>query len=89
MLVKTIKNFASQIFGLLISIGDRFILAALLLRSWQTEMFADWTTILSVAALMGLADLGFVIFVGNRLQKAFAVGDENGFRRILWPDPMW
>lgn len=83
MLRKTIQNFASQLFVLLISIGDRFILAALLLRVWQTEMFADWTTILSIASLLGLADLGFVVFVGNKLQKSFSIGDEKGFRRIV------
>jgi O-antigen/teichoic acid export membrane protein len=83
MLAKVLLNFASQCLGLLVSIGDRVLLVALLLRLWQPEMFADWTTLLSITALLGLADLGFVVFVGNRLQKLFLGGDEEGFRRFV------
>ena len=81
MLGKTLKNFASQLLSLLISIGDRFLLTAVLLRMWPTDLFADWTTLMAWSGLLGLADLGFVIFVGNRLQKAFGLGDEVGFQR--------
>lgn len=81
MLTKILRNFASQIFGLLVSIGDRFLLTAILLRMWSTDLFADWTTLTAWSSLLGLADLGFVIFVGNRLQKAFSLGDDAGFQR--------
>ncbi len=81
MLGKTLQNFASQLLSMLISIGDRFLLTAILLRMWPTDLFADWTTLLAWSGLLGLADLGFVIFVGNRLQKAFGLGDEVGFQR--------
>ena len=81
MLGKTLQNFASQLLSLLISIGDRFLLTAVLLRMWPTDLFADWTTLMAWSGLLGLADLGFVIFVGNRLQKAFGLGDEVGFQR--------
>lgn len=81
MLGKTLRNFASQLLGLLISIGDRFLLTAVLLRMWPTDLFADWMTLTAWSGLLGLADLGFVIFVGNRLQKAFGLGDEVGFQR--------
>jgi hypothetical protein len=81
MLGKTLKNFASQLLSLLISIGDRFLLTAVLLRMWPTDLFADWTTLMAWSGLLGLADLGFVIFVGNRLQKAFGLGDEVAFQR--------
>jgi O-antigen/teichoic acid export membrane protein len=81
MLRKTLKNFASQLLSLLISIGDRFLLTAVLLRMWPTDLFADWTTLLAWSGLLGLADLGFGIFVGNRLQKALGTGDNHGFQR--------
>ena len=70
MLGKTLQNFASQLLSMLISIGDRFLLTAILLRMWPTDLFADWTTLMAWSGLLSLADLGFVIFVGNRLQKA-------------------
>jgi hypothetical protein len=41
MLGKTLQNFASQLLSLLISIGDRFLLTAVLLRMWPTDLFAD------------------------------------------------
>ena len=81
MLGKTLQNFASQLLSMLISIGDRFLLTAILLRMWPTDLFADWTTLMAWSGLLSLADLGFVIFVGNRLQKAIGVGDKVGFQR--------
>ena len=81
MLRKTLKNFASQVFSMLISIGDRFLLTAILLRMWPTDLFADWTTLMAWSGLLSLVDLGFGIFVGNRLQKAMGVGDKVGFQR--------
>ena len=81
MLGKTLQNFASQLLNMLISIGDRFLLTAILLRMWPTDLFADWTTLMAWSGLLSLADLGFGIFVGNRLQKALGVGDEVGFQR--------
>ena len=81
MLGKTLRNFASQLLSMLISIGDRFLLTAILLRMWPTDLFADWTTLLAWSGLLSLADLGFGIFVGNRLQRALGVGDKVGFQR--------
>jgi O-antigen/teichoic acid export membrane protein len=81
MLVKTLQNFASQLLSMLISVGDRFLLTAVLLRVWPTDLFADWTTLLAWSGLLGLADAGFGIFVGNRLQKTMGVGDKVGFQR--------
>jgi O-antigen/teichoic acid export membrane protein len=83
LLRATIRNFTSQFFGLLVSVADRFVLAAILLRAWPTDLVADWTTIMAVSSLLGLADLGFVIFVGNRLQRAFALKDGSAFQRLV------
>ena len=57
MLRKTLRNFASQLLGMLISIGDRFLLTAILLRMWPTDLFADWTTLMAGSGLLSLADL--------------------------------
>jgi O-antigen/teichoic acid export membrane protein len=83
MLHKTLRNFVSQMLSLVVSFGDRFVLAAILLRAWPTDLYADWVTIQACTGLMGLADFGFVVFIGNRLQKAFNVKDEPGFQRLI------
>lgn len=83
MLVKTLRNFASQLLSMAVSLGDRFVLAAILLRVWSTDLFADWATLTACASMLGLADLGLVLFFGNRLQRAFSLGDAAGFQRIV------
>ena len=83
MFVKTFRNFATQLISLAVSFGDRVVLAAILIRVWPTDLFADWATLTASASLLGLADLGFVIFLSNRLQKAFSQKDEAGFQRLI------
>ncbi len=83
MLRKTLYNFASQLLSLGVAFGDRFVLAAILLRVWSTDLYADWATISACAGLMGLVDLGFVVFLGNQLQKTFNHGDELEFQRFV------
>ncbi|MDX2202344.1 MAG: hypothetical protein NW223_06330 [Hyphomicrobiaceae bacterium] len=83
MLVRVLKNFSSQLLSLIVSFADRFVLAAILLRAWQTELYADWSTILAVTGLLGLADLGLSTLLSNRLHKAAATGREELFRRTL------
>jgi O-antigen/teichoic acid export membrane protein len=83
MLVRVFKNFASQLFNLSVTFGDRFVLTAILLRAWPTDIYADWTTILTSVGLLGVADLGLVTWLSNRLHKAFALGEETTFQRTL------
>ena len=83
MFRKTFWNFASQLLGLAVSFGDRFVLAAILLRAWPTDLYADWTTISACAGLLGLADFGFVVYIGNRFQRTFALNDDSGFIRAV------
>jgi O-antigen/teichoic acid export membrane protein len=83
MLRKTFRNFASQLLSIAVSLGDRFVLVAILLRAWSTDHYADWATISACAALLGLADFGFVVFLGNRLQKAFNLDNEPDFQRLV------
>lgn len=77
------RNFFSQLLSLAVSFADRFVLAAIFLRVWPTALYADWMMIIACTSLLGLADLGFVIFLGNRLHKAFTLKDEIAFGRLI------
>ena len=83
MFVKTFWNFASQIMSFAVSFADRFVLVAILLRAWPIDLYSDWVMISACASLLGLCDLGFVIFLGNQLQKVFSQGDSPSFQRLL------
>lgn len=83
MLVKTFWNFASQVISFAVSFADRFVLVAILLRAWPIDLYSDWVMISACASLLGLCDFGFVIFLGNQLQKAFSQGDSLSFQRLL------
>lgn len=83
MFAKTFWNFASQVLNFVVSFADRFVLVAILLRAWPRDLYSDWVTISACASLLGLCDLGFVIYFGNQLQKAFNLGALDQFRRLF------
>jgi hypothetical protein len=83
MLRKSALNFASQAINFVVSFGDRILLVGLLIRSWGADVYSDWATLLAVAALLGLAELGFQIQYGNRLSMAKTRGDSAAYARTL------
>ena len=83
MFGKSVLNLVSQIVGLAVSFGDRFLLVGLLVRSWGPETYSDWVTLVAAAGLFSLAEFGYQIQYGNRLSQAHARGDTDGYTRAL------
>ena len=83
MLARLSGNFAVQIFGIVLSFADRFILVGLLLRSLGTDAYSDWVLLLSSAGLLSLGELGLNIYYGNIWQQAHATGNGVRFQRML------
>lgn len=77
------KSMAVQVASLATSMIDRIFLTALLIRVWGTEGFSDWTTIVSAAGVVLIAEFGFQHFVGNQLLKAHLRNHTLAFNRLL------
>jgi hypothetical protein len=86
MLRKSALNLGSQAINFVVSFGDRILLVGLLIRTWGADVYSDWATLLAVAALLGLAELGFQIQYGNRLSMAKTRGDSAAYARTLGVD---
>ena len=83
MLSKVGRNLGVQILALAVSFLDRFVVVALLLHHWGAPLYSDWVVLLSAAGLLQLGELGLNIYYGNVWQRAAALGDHDGFARML------
>jgi O-antigen/teichoic acid export membrane protein len=83
MLKKISVNFLSQIWSLSISLADRVILIAILLRVCGAETYADWATLFAMASLISIGELGLNIYFGNQWQRAYAQKNEIEFQRFI------
>jgi hypothetical protein len=72
MMIRKIATSTSlQMVGLAISIGDRIVLGALMLRLWGVPVFEDWSILLAAAGLMTLLDLGLNMTFSNAYTSAY------------------
>lgn len=83
MLKSALRNFLVQLLALGVSLFDRLVVVALLIRSFGVDQYADWVTLSSAAGLLNLAETGLNFYFGNRLQNAFARRDDASFQRAL------
>lgn len=75
MMIRKIATSTSlQMVGLAISIGDRIVLGALMLRLWGVPVFEDWSILLAAAGLMTLLDLGLNMTFSNAYTSAYQKG---------------
>ncbi|MFN6934345.1 MAG: lipopolysaccharide biosynthesis protein [Tsuneonella sp.] len=79
----TAKSVLIQFVSLCTTLVDRIFLAAILIRFWGTEGFSDWTTIVSAAGIVLIAEFGFQQFVGNQLLKAHFRERSRAFDRLV------
>lgn len=82
MMHKAGQNFAAQLLALVLSTVDRIVVVGLLLRSWGTGAYGDWATIVSLAGLVTLLELGLNIYWGNVFHKALVENDIPQFKRL-------
>lgn len=83
IIVRSARNFSVQIAQFGVTILDRVLLTALLIRGWGVDTFSDWATINSFIGLLVIADLGFQTYLGNVLSRAGARGRLRAFSRIV------
>lgn len=80
---RIIAGLGANVFGKLIFLGSRLILAPLFLRAWGVERYGEWLIVSSVVAYLTLMDMGSQLYIVNRLTQAFARDDIATFRRVL------
>lgn len=83
MIQRIIRNSGAQLLAFVVSLFDRLFVLGVLLRAWGPQVFAEWILLIALAGLVGMGELGLNIYYGNRLQAAFAKGNELEFRRIV------
>ena len=83
MLRRAGLNLAAQVLSLAMSVADRLIVVGLIIRSWGTEIYADWAALLAAASMLGLAEMGMNIYFGNVWQQARARDDDVAVQRAL------
>jgi hypothetical protein len=83
MLNRVKRNLGVQLLALAVSFIDRFVVVGLLVHQWGAPLYADWVVLLSAAGLLQLGELGLNIYYGNVWQRAAALGDHQGFARML------
>ena len=81
--VQAAKSASVHALSLITSLFDRIILTGLLVRFWGTSEFAQWTTIVSFASMIVIAELGFQQLVGNEITRAAVRGHGRAVNRIL------
>jgi O-antigen/teichoic acid export membrane protein len=83
MLARIAKNAAAQILAQLVAFADRFLVVGILLRAWGTQIYSEWTLLVSCVGLLALGELGLNIYYGNIYQMAWATADTKRFQRMV------
>lgn len=82
-MTRAAAGVAAQLLTITVTFADRMLLAALLVRAWGPELYADWMVALSMAGMLSLGELGLNIYWGNRFQALTASGAGAAFQRTL------
>ncbi|PHS21654.1 MAG: hypothetical protein COA84_15415 [Robiginitomaculum sp.] len=83
MLRRVSASFSAQLWSLSVSLADRVILVAILLRVWGAEAYADWATLFAMAGLISMGEMGLNIYFGNQWQRTYAQKNEAEFQRFI------
>jgi O-antigen/teichoic acid export membrane protein len=81
MIRKIAASTSLQIAGIALSVVDRIVLGAVLLRMWGVSVFEDWSVLLAAAGLMNLLDLGLHMTFSNAYASAYQKGQLDLFQR--------
>ena len=77
------QGIAAGAFGQGVSIVTQIVMVPLLLRYWGAESYADWLAISTIAAYLGLSDVGMSSAGGNRMAMLVARDDHEGVNRVF------
>jgi O-antigen/teichoic acid export membrane protein len=77
------QGIAAGAFGQCVSIVTQIVMVPMLLRYWGKESYADWLVISTIAAYLGLSDVGMASAGGNRMAILAARDDHAGVNRIF------
>lgn len=72
-----------QIVGFGVQLGERILLAGLLVRMWGVDDFAAWSLAVSAAGLLALFDFGINLYFANRVLFLVQQGDRAGAQRMV------
>lgn len=72
-----------QMLGFGVQLGERILLAGLLVRAWGIDDFAAWSLAVSAAGLLALFDFGINLYFANRVLFLVQQGDRAGARKIV------
>ena len=76
-------NFATQIAGFGVTLVDRLVLVAILIRSWGPGIYSDWATLMATVGMFAVAEFGFQTYLGNMLTRADARSRSRAFQRVV------
>jgi hypothetical protein len=79
---RLLKEQAAQALSVGVLLLDRVVLTAVLYRTWDRATFERWSALLAVAGLLGLFELGFNLYVNNRLTIEMERGNHAMAARI-------
>jgi O-antigen/teichoic acid export membrane protein len=83
MIRKIATSTSLQIVALAISVVDRIVLGALMLRLWGVAVFEDWSILLAAAGLMTLLDFGLHMTFSNAYTSAYQKGQLALLQRYI------
>lgn len=77
------RETAVQLLGFFVQLGDRILIAALLLRLWGVEDFAAWSLIVAAGGMVAFFDMGVNLYFANRVLFLVQQGRRRAARVLL------
>ncbi|WP_077381259.1 hypothetical protein [Mesorhizobium prunaredense] len=74
---------ALQVLAIAVSMFDRLVLTAILYRVWGAENFEAWTIAASIAGMSTLLELGFSLYMANKLVRDVETGQDRAADRTI------
>jgi O-antigen/teichoic acid export membrane protein len=83
MIARIAKNGSAQILTLVVAFADRILVVGVLLRAWGTDVYSDWTLLVSSAGLLSLGDAGLHVYFSNAYHKIWITRNAARFQRTV------
>lgn len=77
------RGIAAGAFGQCVAIVTQIVMVPMLLRYWGSEHYADWLAISTIAAYLGLSDMGMASAGGNKMAILAAHEDRPGVNSVF------
>lgn len=80
---RILRAVGAEALGQVLNVGIRLLLVPLFISTWGAATYGHWLTLTSLAAWIGLGDLGGQLYFVNRMTAAWASNEMEHFQELL------